>query len=500
MLKFIIDWVKTGNSESHDVLGRELLESAPKKKHCWLTEQNSNKEKSYEMDKLKLILHDEGPDSDLMIKLTQSLDDLKIDETNVDCKSSESAEQLATASCRSSISDSEPMLLTISPKPCLKKALEELPWTNSREGTKLSFKRTRTIFDICAYVPKTRTWYRLNEGQYRGIYKHIVFERGCCQFMARMDTMYCLPYAISYGKEEIDLLSLRDFSFRSISYCGMLQHLEPDERDFDHMCIVTDDDTVYLVSLISDMSFIPKPKYFKCFKLTSNNKWEFVFRSQTTFDASSEGMVSAAFSAFSNEMLLIFSSFTDRIFSLYEEHSSDKQPDMIPCELFAFVANLGNDEPSQVTVHRLSVELDISDTSGSWQILQDENQFYLVADVHINVGFRLAYRYKYVYHSKVLTPVTSNKEVVGESIVMKSEVPNQLLYTAASNDDHSVWLFKGNDQNTSTLTEASVDSNGNTVIQAHKPPPFTCVTAFMAGKISRDCLDAATPVKRHLED
>ena len=175
---------------------------------------------------------------------------------------------------------------------------------------------------------------------------------------------------------------------------------------------------------------------------------------------------------------------------------------MIPCELFAFVANLGKDEPSQVTVHRLSVELDISGTSCSWRILQDENQFYLLADEHVNGGFRLAYKYKYVYNSKVLTPVNSNKEVIGESIVMKGEVPtsNEVLYIAASNDDHSVWLFKGNDQNTSTLTEASVDSNGDTVIQAHKPPPFTYVTAFMAGKIRRDCLDAATPIKRYLED
>ena len=501
MVKFIKDWVKTGNSESHEVLGCELLESARKMKHRRLTQENSNEEKSNEMDKLKLFLQAEGPDADHIIKLTKSPDDLKMDERNVDCTKSESAEQLDTHSCRSSISDSEPMVLTISPKQCLKKALEERPWTNSIEGTQLSFEKTRAIFDVCAYVPKTRTWYRLNEGQYRGFYKRVVFERGCWQFTARMDTMYCLPYARCYGNEELDFLSLLDFRFRRISYRGMLQLLEPDERDFDNMCIVTDDNTVYLVSLISDISS-DIPKYFKCFKLTSNNKWEFVFRSQTTFDASAEGMVSAAFSAVSNEMLLIFSSVTDRIFSLYNEHSSDKQPDMIPCELFAFVANLGNDEPSQVTVHRLSVELDISDTSCSWQILQDENQFYLLADEHINGGFRLAHKYKYVYHSKVLTPVNSNKEVIGESIVMKGEVPrsNQVLYTAASNDDHSVWLFKGNDQNTSTLTEASVDSNGNTVIQAHKPPPFTCVTAFVAGKISRDCLDAATPVKRYLED
>ena len=148
-----------------------------------------------------------------------------------------------------------------------------------------------TAYNICAYVPKTRAWYLLNEGQYRGIYKHIVFERGCWQFTAWKD-----------------LLSLHDFSFRSISYCGPLQHLEPDERDFaNEKCIVTDDNTVYLVSLISDISCIPKPKYFKCLKLTPNNEWEFVFRSQTTFGASdhSEGIVSAAFSAFSNEMLLI---------------------------------------------------------------------------------------------------------------------------------------------------------------------------------------------------
>ena len=500
ILKFITDWVKHGKSKTHDVLGCEILEVVRKMKLGCSTDQTSKEEKSNIIEGLRFSLQDNEPDSVFMINLQQLLEDLKIVETDENFTKPESpSEQLDTASSVSTISASEPVLLTISPKPCLKKALEKRDQTNTPEDNELPFERTQSIFDICAYVPRKKAWYRLNEGQYSGLYKNIVYEEGCWHFTAHMDKMFCLsPYARCYGKEELDILNLHDFSFRRIAYYSIRRYLQPGERSFDNMCIVADDNTVYLVSLISDISFDLEPKYFKCFKLTSRNKWMLVFRSPTFEDSSRyRGIVSAAFSARSNEMLLIFGVVTPRSYSSGADHRPDENPDMTPCELFAFIAEIGSDT-SEVQVSKLPAGFHVS---RSWQILQDENQFYLLEDEHLNGGFRLAYKYKYVYHSKVLTTINSNEEVIGESIVMKGDEP-ELLYVqhiAASNDGRSAWFFKGNDQNASTLTEAYIDSNGNTVVQAHKPPPFTSVTAFMAGKVNVECFARATPVSRYLE-
>lgn len=506
MLKFITEWVKKGKSESHDNLGCELLELLSKIKHHCYSDKNLNEEKSNIIETLKLSLRDKGPESDFMFKLHQLLDDLNIEETSADNMKSESpSDQLDTASSRSTICDSEPMVLAISPKPCLKKALESRSQTNTEEDNELPFESTDAIFDICVYVPRTRTWYHLNEGQYRGFYKNIVYEEGNWHFTARMDTMYCLsPYARRYGKMVIDLLSLHDFSFRKICYRYALR-LEP-ELSSQNMIIVSDDNSVYLVSLISGDSyfgdFLGSFSYFKCFKLTSSNEWEFVFRSPTIENKIRYGGIfSAAFSAISNEMLLIYGIVIPESYSSYAKLGPDWNPAVIQRELFAFVADIGHGGSSKVKVKTLSAGFHGSRPSCSWGILQDENQFYLLENEYLNTGFRLAYRYKYVYHSKCLTPVSSNEEVIGESIIMKGEEPESLYmqYVEASNDGRSVWLFNGNDQNSSTLTEATVGCDGSTVFQAHKPPPFTCVTAFMAGKINRECLAGSTPVARYLE-
>ena len=496
ILKFTIDWVKAGKTKACDDLVDELLELV-KMKSRYSTNEKSNEEKRSTFEVLTSILQDKKAESEFMIKLHQALADLNIDETNADVqKSGSTSVQLDAASSSSTISVAEPMVLAISPKPCLKKALNERPQTNDSEDNKLPFKKNRAIFDICAYVPRKKAWYLLKEGQYNGLFKNIVYEEGCWYFCALFDTIYCLsPTYRCYGKEELDLISLRDFRYHTLSYHGMTLDLEPDERAFQNVCIVGDHKTVYLVSLISDIAYDLEPRYFKCFKLTPRNKWAFVFRSPTFEDDSRyQGIVSGAFSAISNEMLLIYGVVTPRS---YPENRPDEIPDNVPCELFAFVAEIGNGKSLQVKVHRLSAEFH---KSRSWQILQDENQFYLLEDEYTAAGFRLAYRYKYVYHSKALTSVNSNVEIVGDATMLSDDPESLYLqYKEASNDGRSVWLFSGSEeQNASILTEATIDSDGNTVVQSHKPPPFSCVTAFMAGKINSDCLAGALPVTRYL--
>ena len=504
MLKFVTDWVEAGKTEAHDILGYDLLELMSKLTNRIPAVETSMKELGNVIRDLKLSLKEKQTDSDFMIRLQQLLDNLMIDETNT-----VNAEKLDAASSASTTFSNERVLLTISPKPCLRQALEERAKSSYVEGdddstgrNELPFERSEAIFDICAYIPRKKTWYRLNEGQYSGLYKNIVYEEGSWHFTAHKDTMFCLsPYARCFGKEELDLLNLRDFSFRRIAYHVIRRYLQPNERSFDNMCLVNGENDVYLVSLITDISFDLEPRYFKCFKLTSRNKWTFVFRTPTFNDDSKySGIVSVAFSPASNEMLLIYGSVTPKSFPSYVENvmEYDESHDMVPCEFFAYVADIGNGEPSRVDVHKLSMGFH---TSRSWQILHDENQFYLLEAEHLAGGYRPAYRYKYVYGSKALTAVNSNEEVIGESITMKGDEPESMyvIHRAGSNDGQSAWFFKGNDQNASMLTEVSIDCEGNSVVRAHKPPPFTCITAFMAGNINAECLSGATPVRRYLE-
>ena len=503
MLRFIIEWVKKGNSEVHDVLGCELLEMVRKKKDDHNTENRAlNEELKSVIEKLTSFDKDENQDSEFMTTLRELLDDLMMNSTKCDIQELECTfKRLSASPDVSTLSDTEPMVLTISPKSCLKKELLKRPQTNSEEDNEMPFKKNKSIFDICAYVPRTMTWYLLKEGQYNGLFKNIVYEEGVWYFCGLFDTMYCLsPYARCYSQETLHFLSLCDFSSPSISYEDVIRsRLEPDERAFQNMCIIGENKSVYLVSLISDIGhgLYVDPKHFQCFKLTPRNKWAFVCRTPTFQDNSRYGgVISGALSAVSNEMILIYCVVTPR--SYPKKVTKNVNPDDVPSELFAFVATLGKGKSSHVKVHRLSAEYHKSQI---WQILQDEHQFYLLEGDHIDAGFRLAYRYKYVFNSNVLTPVNSNEEIVRDVKMSRDESEScYLIHKTDSHDGRSVWMYSGNELNASNLTEASLDNYGNVVVKAHKPPPFSCVTAFMAGNMNTGCLTGATPVTRYLKD
>ena len=72
-------------------------------------------------------------------------------------------------------------------------------------------------------------------------------------------------------------------------------------------------------------------------------------------------------------------------------------------------------------------------------------------------------------------------------------------YDASTDDGKSVWFFAGDRYKASSLSEVSFDSEGKLSVQRHAPPPFSCVTIFVAGKVSSETLSKATEITRYLD-
>ena len=518
ILKFIFEWVKAGKSEAYDVLRCELLDVFCKKANGNNANETRYGELKNVLEKLTAYTKDKNQDSDFMAYQRKVLDTFMINYPKADVNELKCIVKQASASSDlSNFSDSdldqEPMVLTISPKSCLKRELVKRSSTRPGPGKihEITLGNSKAIFDICAYVPRTKTWYHLKEGQYNGLFRNIVSEELCWYFCGMFDTINCLPLD---SPDKLHFLSLRDYSSQSISDTEVTLRLGPNENACDNICIIGDNKDVYLVSVITYISADGQPNHFRCYKLTPKNTWAFVFSSPTFEDISSDdGMLCGAFSSVSNEMILIYFDTTpisdpeeradetsdDDSTSMSDpETQANETSDDDPCKLVVFVATFGTGKSSQVKVLRLSAEFN---KSRYWQILQDENQFFILGIDYIDAGFRLAYRYKYIYHSNILTPINSNEEIVGDvSMSCDMHKSCHLMYKTDSGDGRSMWMYSGNELNASNLTEASVENNGNMVVKAHKPPPFSCVTALMAGNIDVGCLTGATPVARYLND
>ena len=221
------------------------------------------------------------------------------------------------------------------------------------------------------YVPSSKTWYFVKEGQFHGVFKDAVENELSWACIGMLDKVCCMyPYS---GYYKLDLLNLKTKMsvpmFSSIKYNDEVSELLTNmefSQDIE-LCIVADDNTLYLIMTVVYENYEDEDsednKYFKCFRLNPDNTWHHVFSTLVFDDGDlTNGTIYGAVSSESNEMLLLY---------------SIRMPTTgIDDQLFAFVADLGTSESENANVIQLTAGIHIPCT---WHILQDKKRFYIMA-------------------------------------------------------------------------------------------------------------------------
>ena len=244
--------------------------------------------------------------------------------------------------------------------------------------------------------------------------------------------------------------------------------------------------TLYLILRINVFMGLDKLKvYFRCYQLTHQNTWNFVFRAPLLEDGYIDtevghrlGTVSAVVTEDSTKMLLVY--------------KAD--------QLHVFVVDMNSLGTPQVMMqyHMASLVTSSFDIS----ILQRKQRLFFVERFR-NEGEEdcMICKYAYNWRQRKIVKIAKTEITLKPLDVkylfnsgVKFVIHNNLNFCV--NDSENVWFFEGNRFDGSSLRSVSFDESGRLKEHTHTPPPFSCAAALAAGPIRRDLLNS--PITKYL--
>ena len=236
-------------------------------------------------------------------------------------------------------------------------------------------------------------------------------------------------------------------------------------------CVIGDDDCLYLI-----MCDVMDPSCLKCFRHIDNGLWEFMFSTPRIVNQRGySGYMTGHTSSASREIML-----------LYIVPTQKTGPRKQSKQLHVFVADLDSGTIMSRNVNQLSAGLHSSYT---WKIVEGREYVYLL-EIY-GEGIEVTCRYRYKLRSKILERCKESVVVAEKTFPHVNDNMVLMQYDASTNDGKSVWFFAGNQHKASSLSEVHFDSEGKLSVQKHAPPPFSCATIFVAGKVSSETLSKA---------
>ena len=341
-----------------------------------------------------------------------------------------------------------------------------------------------SIYDVCVYTPKTQTWCYMGEGVteefnlMRLFTSIILFPYKVCFFANAL----CVAWPLL---RFIYIMNIADFQWRVVDLSPIL----PIPDSLEECCyryLISTDDTLYLILQIRvylpNEPVSPAHIYLRCYRLTSENTWSHVFdtpgidtQRRTDFEE-----LSAAVSAVNNQMIIV--------------HNGTK--------LHAFVADLSVTESSAIEVQMFCKENDIPvrEHVSHVHILETKSHFHLLIAVFLRDENRalVCYRYKYQFSSKELETIEDCEVTIKDFPVEDPPLMAPCLVRDTTNGKQSMWMFGGTAEHGSCLVEISIDDDGKLVQCKHKPPPFSCVSVMVVGRLSSQLLASRCPIFQYL--
>ena len=388
--------------------------------------------------------------------------------------------------CGQSVSQptTERVVISLSPRQCLKEDIDNYKRKDSSYTNKQHFDEA--VFDICIYIPRTRTWCYL---------KSMEDSMDCSQirsndfweFRCIEDKLWCS------SPSEVNLYSLQKFTWRDLGpFCtfvfGQLsegEHISPYDYE-----LVFSANKVYMLHKIcigiANDSWSPSSEciFFKCFKLNLDETWDFLFNTPKIDTKETNGFSSSCISSVSNEMLI-------------NVIRNDKE--ILHC---SFIVNLNADIPVATQIYPSEsqelIETKIPRESGV-QVLEGKDHFIVTMKDHsYKDSIKLCSLFQYKFFSKVLS-ICTGSEVLLEDYDIGGKISfYPCSYSCRGDDTHSMWFFSGNKDDANQLSEVTVDEHGKLVLLPHTPPPFSCVTGLCAGTVRSDIIKNLKPIKTYL--
>lgn len=505
IVQFVAKWVKNGKTTKHVSVGIELLDlwnKSDKEVLC----SNLNDiclEALYERVATTFETCDLDNKEDFLARFKTVLDEMMEEKTTEkeidDTEDTGNKSENDTATCSTSsgkkkkkTSRSELAIVTLSPKLCV---IED--YKKSREGGLIHHVQepfNDAVFDICAYIPRTQTWYYLCELEEQdGMPEYLIDGSGYESRLVVLDDD--IAFVDNRG-DYIDLFSLKSHTWRApdIQYYDTNIHPEFEDGHFqaNDVCFVTgrgnEKYMIVRMRLFTDNSFDQATDmYFRGYILRSDGEtWDCIFVTPTrvrTNLSDNGGMpeMNAHISKASNEMLVTHSTL-DGGWNI------------------VFVANLNNLFPIPVMLKSEFIE-DQDIFRGS-AILEQEDRFLIVSNGTKNCGNEVKVLYEYKFNSEVLTEVNQiGKEIATITkpyILDDEESEYPCLCECSATDGQSLWYIEGNLEIVSAFTEIRLDDKLQIISQKHTPPPFACITRAFAGQVKTDTLSGLKPISRFL--
>ena len=498
VLQFLMKWIIRGQSTQHVEVGSELLE-ALKKKECGSCQICSGlTELSLESlhDKVKTVIQEKQIEQAYVFlnKLSSTLCTL-FQNKKTRCETVESIEQTAGPSTETPErsarhifdcprkEESELAIITLSPKMCV---IED--YRKQREDSLFHHEAEpfhQPVFDLCAYVPRTKSWYYLREFKEHETPEYLVDGAG---YESRFFLLGEHVVFVDNRGDNIDLYNLKTNQWHApnVSYYDANFDIDFDNAFFqaNDVCFVLGkNDEKYMVvrmRLFTDQSLDQATEmYFRGYILADDGEsWDCIFMTSSrirTNLSDNGGMpeMNARISKTSNEMIVTHSTL-DGGWNI------------------VFVADMNDPFPAPVIL--MSEFIEDKDVFRGVAILEEDDRFLIVSNGTKNCGSVVSVMYEYKFNSKLLREIHSKKTVI--SSILKpfegddEETEYPCLCEVSVTDGKSIWYLEGNMDTVSGFTEVSLGKNMKIVAKEHPPPPFSCITRMFAGQV----------YKRHLTD
>lgn len=504
ILLFLTKWVIKGQTSSHLAVGLELLDALENKEcgSCQLCSGLIELSLETLFEKLKAVLLDKDvAESEVFIsRLNTALQTLFLNKKTMTVTKSESdvdEQKPSSSTCSSEPEkaslkhifdlqrkeETELAVITLSPKLCViddyRKQREDSIFHHEAEPF------NQAVFDLCAYVPRTKSWYYLREFQENETPEYLVDGAG---YESRFFLIGDHVVFVDNRGDNIDMYNMRSNTWQSpdVSYYDANFDVDFDDGFFqaNDVCFVLGKNgekyMVVRMRLFTDHSFDQATEmYFRGYVLADDEEsWDCIFMTSTrirTNLSDNGGMpeMNARISKTSNEMIVTHSTL-DGGWNI------------------VFVANMNEPFPAPVTL--MSEFIEDKDVFRGVVILEEDDRFLIVSNGTKNCGGSMQVMYEYKFNSNVLLEVMGKQMAI--STIRKpfenddEEVEYPCLCEVSVTDGKSVWYIEGNMDTVSAFTEATVDSKMKIVTKEHPPPPFACITRMFAGQV----------YKKHLRD
>ena len=498
ILSFIEDWLLSGNTETHEQLGMEILEIVEVKMN-----KDGLQKTQHRMEQLREKLGTDEKYPKFKDMLDQIIDRNmcgKLADIGVDGAKPETEKVGESLPNDSEQSDAEEVVIGFAPKRRLKDFLKS---TNRRE----TCEGDSAIFDLCVYVPRDKRWYYLTEGPNRSVFKRIG-ERNCdptgpwpwltcspslketfeSDWTLNFCTMECIC-CVSPHESKIYMYRLQTHVWEFISY----QQLVSTFPDFDNasdvrVCcrngnqlvmvlrkLVLDDDSDYKIS-------------FRCYTRDTqqSSSWNFLFQTSNMEHTEHSSLKGGKFDV----------GISQDGKQLYIINGGDS--------IQMIVANLGTPTPELKQVHVGSNWDDIN-TDHVW-VLQNEEQVYAVEQKYYDDPPSMYYKCRQA--NKVYEPdfymymIDGYDEMTLETSYPEEDNPDCSLekIVCSARDGKYLWVITGDGKFGSTMDSIFVNRDGEMKQIQHSPPPFSTVTTIAAGTVRREHIAHLQPIKCFLED